>query len=72
MSPSERLISKLHGHGRDCAALLEHLASVAPNAIVRLFTRLLHHLAGSSSARLTWGIVVTLGAAFSGMGTPIG
>ena len=49
------------------ATLLERLASVAPSGVVRLFTRLLDHLAGHSSAPLTWGILVALWAASSGM-----
>lgn len=49
------------------ATLLERLASVAPNGVVRLFTRLLDHLAGHSRAPLTWGILVALWAASSGM-----
>lgn len=49
------------------ATLLERLASVAPSSIVRLFTRLLDHLAGHSRAPLTWGIVVALWASSTGM-----
>lgn len=49
------------------AALLEQLASVAPDSMVQLFTRLLDHMAGRSQAPLTWGIPVALWAASSGM-----
>lgn len=49
------------------AKLLERLASVVPNSIVQLFTRLLEHLSGHSRAPLTWGIAVALWAASSGM-----
>lgn len=49
------------------ATLLERLAFIAPGSIVRLFARLLDHLAGHSTAPLTWGIPVALWAASSGM-----
>ncbi|MGH8178792.1 MAG: YihY/virulence factor BrkB family protein, partial [Steroidobacter sp.] len=48
-------------------AILERLASVAPSSIVGIFTRLLDHLAGQSGGALTWGILVALWAASSGM-----
>ncbi len=48
-------------------AILERLASVAPSSIVAVFTRLLDHLAGTSRTPLTWGLLVALWAASSGM-----
>lgn len=47
--------------------LLESLASVVPGSIVGLLSRLLDHLSGHSRAPLTWGVVVALWAASSGM-----
>lgn len=54
------------------ATLLDRLAAVAPDSIVRLFTRLLDHLAGPSRAPLTWGIVGALWASSIGMVATIG
>lgn len=48
-------------------ALLDRLAAVAPASIVRVFTRLLDHLADRSTGPLTLGLVVALWAASSGM-----
>ncbi|MDQ3776043.1 MAG: YihY/virulence factor BrkB family protein [Pseudomonadota bacterium] len=48
-------------------AILERLASVVPSSIVRVFTGLLDHLAGQSGGPLTWGILVAVWAASSGM-----
>lgn len=47
--------------------VLERLASVAPAGTVRVFTRLLDHLAGRAPAPLTWGVILALWAASSGM-----
>lgn len=47
--------------------LLDRLALALPTGVVALFTRLLDHLAGHSRAPVTWGILVALWAASSGM-----
>ncbi len=49
------------------ATLLDRLGAIAPSSIVDVFTRLLDHLQGRSTAPLTWGIVVALWAASNGM-----
>lgn len=48
-------------------AILERLASIAPDPIVKVFTGALDHLAGQARAPLTWGILVALWASSSGM-----
>jgi membrane protein len=56
----------------DAQALLretitQRLSGLAPPSIVYLFTGLLDHLAARTGAPLTWGIVIALWAAASGM-----
>ncbi len=48
-------------------AILGRLESVAPASIVQMFSRLVDHLAGKSGGPLTWGILLALWAASSGM-----
>lgn len=48
------------------------LASVVPTSVVRLLGRLLDHLAGQSGQPLTWGILLLLWSASSGMVATIG
>ena len=48
-------------------SILDRLASVAPGSIVRLFTRVMDHLVGRPGAPLTWGLLIALWAASSGM-----
>lgn len=48
-------------------AILDRLSSVVPDSMVGLFIRLLDHLAVQPGGPLTWGIVVALWAASSGM-----
>lgn len=48
-------------------AVLERLATVAPQPIVVVLTRLLDHLEGRSAMPLTWGVLVALWASSSGM-----
>jgi membrane protein len=48
-------------------AIISRLAAAAPPSIARLFARLVEHLTGQPGKPLTWGIIVTLWAASSGM-----
>lgn len=48
-------------------AIFDRLSSVVPDSMVRLFVRLLDHLAAQPGGPLTWGILVALWAASSGM-----
>lgn len=48
-------------------AVLDRLASVAPGPIVSVFSRVIDHVASHPGAPLTWGLLVTLWAASSGM-----
>ena len=48
-------------------AILDRLSLVVPDSMVRLFVRLLDHLAEQPGGPLTWGIIVALWAASSGM-----
>lgn len=48
-------------------AILDRLATVAPRSIVRVFGGVIDHLAGRAGAPLTWGLVVAMWAASSGM-----
>jgi len=48
-------------------ALIARLSSVAPESMMRLFERLLDHLGTQPGAPLTWGVVIALWAASSGM-----
>lgn len=49
------------------SVILERLSSVAPAAIVRVFTRLLDHLAGQPGPSLSWGFLLAIWASSSGM-----
>ncbi len=48
-------------------AILDRLATLAPRSIVRVFGGVIDHLAGRAGAPLTWGLVVAMWAASSGM-----
>jgi len=48
-------------------AILARLEAIAPGSIVEVFTSVLDHLADQAGAPVTWGIVVVLWAASSGM-----
>jgi len=48
-------------------AIFDRLSSVAPDSVIRLFVRLLDHLSAQPGGPLTWGILVALWAASSGM-----
>ncbi len=52
--------------------ILNRLASVAPDSIVRLFDRLLNHLADRGAHPLSWGVLAVLWAASSGMVATMG
>lgn len=57
----------LESESRVQAELLARVGSVAPDSIVQLLEGLLDHLARNSQGLLTWGIVVALWAASTGM-----
>lgn len=48
-------------------AVLDRLASIAPDPIVRVFSRVMDHLVGRAGGPLTWGLLIALWAASSGM-----